>query len=395
MDSHRIDPAPPDPVFDARKALARVARFLLAAILLLAAGVAAGATGVEPAAQAGASAGDRNAGKQNAGDRKATGQSATARAVDTDVAPELHFTGREPDSAPLPYHRIAPDTYFLYGNIAELDTRNRGFNGNAGFIVTPAGVVVIDALGSPKLGRRLIATVRAVTDRPIRVLILTHNHPDHSYGAVAFRELPGVKIIAHEGALEYLNSSNFVDSVAYRRRLIAEDMRGFRPVKPDVTVGGPMFSVYRFELGGKSIEVYNLGRHHSFGDLVVHQPDAGVLWVSDLAFNNRITFMGDGHSGQTLEGIAWLRRTFKDAKLVVPGHGSAQTPPFPMLDQTYRYVERLRAEMRRAVEDGVDLASAVRDSDFKEWSRQRLYEENHKKNANFVYREMEQEFFGN
>lgn len=317
------------------------------------------------------------------------------RAVDTAEIPAIVISARDPASKSLPYYRIAPDVYFLYGNIAEADGKNRGFNGNAGFVVTGEGVVVIDSLGTPKLGRRLIATVRKVTDKPIRYLILTHNHPDHSYGAVAFRRLPGIRIVGHAGTLDYLNSDNLQSSVAFRRSILGADMKGFKGVEPGILVGGEIHSHYDFTLGGKTFAVFNAGHHHSFGDLVVHQVEDQILWISDLAFNNRSTFMGDGHSGAALEAIDWMRRTFPDVRLMVPGHGSAQTPPFPMVEKTYAYIKRLRDEMRAAVEAGQDLESAVRLSDFADWHATPLYHENHKKNANFIYREMEQEvFFG-
>ncbi len=317
------------------------------------------------------------------------------RAVDTAEIPEIVISAGDSDRKPLPYYRIAPDVYFLYGNIAEVDGRNRGFNGNAGFVVTGEGVVVIDSLGTPRLGRRLIATVRKVTDKPIKYLILTHNHPDHSYGAVAFRRLPGIKIVGHAGTLDYLNSDNLPASVAFRRRILGADMKGFKGVEPDILVGGETYSHHDFTLGGKTFTVFNADHHHSFGDLVVHQVEDQILWISDLAFNNRSTFMGDGHSGAALEAMDWMRKTFPETRLMIPGHGSAQTPPFPMVEKTYSYIKRLRDEMRAAVESGQDLESAVRLSDFADWHAIPLYHENHKKNANFIYREMEQEvFFG-
>lgn len=318
-----------------------------------------------------------------------------AQAVNTAEIPDVAIRAGDPDSKPLPFYSVAPDVYFLYGNIAEVDAKNRGFNGNAGFVVTREGVVVIDSLGTPLLGRRLIATVRKVTDQPIRYLILTHNHPDHSYGAAAFRKLPGIKIIGHVGTLEYLESPNLPASVAFRRRILGADMKGFKGIEPDVLVGGEIYSHYDFTLGGKTFAVYNADQHHSFGDLVIYQVEDRVLWISDLAFNNRSTFMGDGSSGAALRTMDWLRRTFPDARLMIPGHGSAQTPPFPMVEKTYSYIQRLRDEMRKAVESGQDLETAVRQSDFSDWHDTPLYHENHKKNANFVYREMEQEvYFG-
>ena len=315
------------------------------------------------------------------------------QAIDTTTLPDTILAASDADSKPLPYYKIATDTYFLYGNIAEVDGKNRGFNGNAGFVVTRDGVVVIDSLGTPKLGKRLIATIRKVSKLPIKYLIITHNHPDHSYGAIAFKNLPGIKIIGHEGTLKYLNSDNINHSVAFRRGFIRSDMKGFKGVTPDILVGGKRFDHFGFKLGDKTFKVYNVGQHHSYGDLVIEQVEDQNLWISDLAFNNRSTFMGDGHSSEVLEAMEWLRKSFPNTRLMIPGHGSAQSAPFPMVERTHDYIKRLRNDMRAAVEAGQDLEIAVRLSDFKDWHDTPLYHENHKKNANFIYLEMEKLFF--
>lgn len=290
----------------------------------------------------------------------------------------------------LPVTRIAPNTYAVYGHIDQLNTENRGFNGNAGFIVTDDGVVVIDALGTPLLGQRLLASIRRITDKPVRYLILTHNHPDHSYGASALKD-SGATVIAHAGTQDYLRSSDFESSVAYREEILPQDMRGFRPIPPDKTVEGALYSKQIFRLGKHDFEVYNADHHHSFGDLVIRQLPENILWIGDLAFNGRVTYIGDGHSAATLKTIDWLRKNFPDTKLMVPGHGKAQRPPFPMLQQTYSYVERLRTAMRKAVERGETLESAVANCDLPDWQKVRLYSENHRKNCSFIYQEMEQE----
>ncbi len=315
------------------------------------------------------------------------------KAIDTTEIPNIVLKATDRANAPLPYFKIAKDTYFFFGNIAEVDQYNRGWNGNAGFVVTSDGVVVIDSLGTPKLGKRMIATIRSVTDKPIKYLIITHNHPDHSYGASAFRQLGGVKVIAHAGTLDYIRSEKIDDSVAFRRTFIKQDMIGFVGVAPDIPISGKRFSSYRLKTGDKTFIIYNTGQHHSFGDLVIHQVDQQVVWISDLAFNQRTTYMGDGSSRQAIEAQDWLLARFGKAKLMIPGHGSAQTSPFPMVKRTQSYIKRLRATMRRAVIDGLDLLSAVDRADFADWRSTRLYKLNQRANANFVYREVELEEF--
>ncbi|MDZ7662643.1 MBL fold metallo-hydrolase [Thiohalophilus sp.] len=313
--------------------------------------------------------------------------------IDTRQLPRFSLQSENDADTPLPVYQLTRHTYFLFGTISTLNEDNRGWNGNAGFVVTDEGVVVIDTLGTPRLGQRLIATVRSVTDKPIRYLIITHNHPDHAYGAAAFQSLDAVTIIAHPGTREYNNSSTLEESVAYRREQLAEDMQGFSPPEADQYIEQSRFDKKVIELGEQRFEIYNTGRHHSYGDLVIYQPAEELVWISDLAFNQRTTYMGDGDSEQILEGQKWLKDNFANARLMIPGHGGPQTEPFPMVNKTRDYVQRLRREMREAVEQGVSLQDAVNNSHFDDWEGTRLYEENHRANVNYIYREMEREFF--
>ena len=99
-------------------------------------------------------------------------------AIDTDIAPSIAL--KEGNEGVLHTYEVAKNTYLFYGNIAEVDENNRGYNGNAGFIVTADSVVVIDSLGTPALGRRMIKTIASITDKPIKYLIFTHIS-DHGF----------------------------------------------------------------------------------------------------------------------------------------------------------------------------------------------------------------------
>jgi glyoxylase-like metal-dependent hydrolase (beta-lactamase superfamily II) len=317
------------------------------------------------------------------------------QAIDTSQIPEFGLDAKAADDKPLPVYRLQENVYFLFGNISTLNKQNRGMNGNAGFVVTKDGVVVIDSLGTPKLGRRLIATIRSVTDQPIKYLIVTHNHPDHAYGASAFDALEGTTIIAHQGTIKYNNSTTLQRSVEYRQELLPADMRGFRPLQADIYIKAEPFGKKEVTLGEAKFHIYNTGGHHSYGDLIVHLVGQKILWISDLAFNQRTTYLGDGDSAQILKAQDWLMQTFTDIALMVPGHGSVQTSPFPMVRKTRDYVVRMREAMRKAVENGVDMYDAIKNVEFEDWQDSRLYEQNQRANANFVYREMEKKFFNN
>jgi len=314
-------------------------------------------------------------------------------AVDTHQIPQVIIEPDAADDRPLPLYRLAENTYMLFGNISTLNEQNRGFNANAGFIVTEQGVIVIDTLGTPRLGQRLINSIRCITDQPIKYLVVTHNHPDHAYGAAAFMGIEGITIFAHHGTVDYNHSATLESSVDYRKDMLTRDMKGFKPLQADIYINAVDFANKRIRLGREVIDIYNTGKHHSYGDLIVHQVNRNIVWISDLAFNQRTTYMGDGDSAQILKAQVWLLQTFPDAGLMVPGHGSAQTPPFPMVTKTHDYVTRMRNAMQQAVDSGASMLDAVQGVEFEDWQDVPLYEMNQRANANFVYREMEKAYF--
>lgn len=316
-------------------------------------------------------------------------------AIDTDQVPQLKIDTGIGIDQPLPVYKLSHNSYMLFGNISTLDQDNRGFNANAGFIVTPQGVIVIDSLGTPRLAQRMLASIRCITDKPVKYLIVTHNHPDHAYGSAVFSNIEGITIIAHPGTLAYNQSETLESSVDYRKQMLAQDMTGFKPLQADIYLEAQPFARKRIRLGDEVIDIYNTGNHHSYGDLVVHQAGQKILWISDLAFNQRTTYLGDGDSAQILKAQDWLMQTFPDTRLMVPGHGSAQTAPFPMVAKTRDYVSRMRNAMQQAIDDGVSMLDAVQGVEFEDWQNVPLYEMNQRANANFVYREMEKAYFDN
>jgi len=76
-------------------------------------------------------------------------------------------------------NKIDPHVFYVQGVSEMGSSANQNFISNAGFVVTPAGVVVVDALGSPELARRLLAEIRKITKKRIHTVVLTHYHADH------------------------------------------------------------------------------------------------------------------------------------------------------------------------------------------------------------------------
>ena len=92
------------------------------------------------------------------------------------------------DPAPI---ELAAGVYMVPGTGGEPDTANLGRTGNAGFIVGRTGVLAIDTGTSYRHGQALLAAIRSVTDRPVKLAIVTHTRQEFLFGAAAFREQRG------------------------------------------------------------------------------------------------------------------------------------------------------------------------------------------------------------
>src|SRR5689334_15371969 len=147
---------------------------------------------------------------------------------------------------PLPVSEIAPGNFVHYGSLEERSAANLGDNANIGFIVGSKCVAVIDTGGSFAVGERLQAAIRARTALPICYVITTHAHPDHFFGASAFRGEQPV-FAGHENlprALQqrgrfYLNTLN---------RDLQDLARGSEVVEPTLLVK----ERHELDLGGRT-----------------------------------------------------------------------------------------------------------------------------------------------
>jgi len=109
-----------------------------------------------------------------------------------------------PTSVEMEVKKVSEHVYYVEG-IPGIATDNEGFISNAGFVVTGAGVVVFDSLGTPSLAYKLLQKIKTVTDQPVLKVVVSHFHADHIYGLQVFEEL-GAEIIAPYGAQKYIRS---------------------------------------------------------------------------------------------------------------------------------------------------------------------------------------------
>ena len=260
---------------------------------------------------------------------------------------------------------------------------------NAGFVVTDEGVVVIDALASPRQGEQLLRSIRRVTDRPIRWLVLTHHHPDHHFGAVVLRKA-GARVIAHPDKRTLASEGGEDALIADWVRVVGLDaMRGFEFAD---TPDRPVTGTDTLRLGGRTIVVSHPGAGHSPGDLIVWLPKERVLFAGDVLVEDGVSMVVDGNSDELLRVLDTVSAL--SARAVVPGHGAIPARAGDLIARTRAYLEGLQSQMRAAIEKGVPMRRAMASLPPADETSPVSLNSRRRRNAVRVYVEEERKYMG-
>nr|WP_243457578.1 MBL fold metallo-hydrolase [Ottowia testudinis] len=285
-----------------------------------------------------------------------------------------------PDMQP---REVAPGCWFVEGLSALGSPANQNFISNAGFIVTSAGVVVIDALGSPVLAERLLAEIRKVTPQKVTHVILTHYHADHVYGLQVFEKL-GARIVAHQAGREYL----YADTARLRLEQSRKDLAPWIDGKTHLVAATEWIDARReLTVGDTRLVLQPVGPAHTPEDLAVYVPARKVLYAGDLVFRSRIPFVGQADSRNWIVSLDKLLAF--DAAVVVPGHGPASTEARQDMQLTRDYLAYLRKTMGAAARDMTPFDEAYKATDWSAFEHLPLFGAANRMNAYNTYLLME------
>jgi quinoprotein relay system zinc metallohydrolase 2 len=283
---------------------------------------------------------------------------------------------------PLDVTEVAPGVFVHAGAHQDFTPENAGAIANVGFIVGERAVAVVDSGGSAAEGRRLLEAVEARTDRPIRWVVNTHLHPDHTFGNAAFAG-PEVDFIGHARLARRLAEAgpSYLRSM---QRLLGPAAADTRVVGPTVTVEDRL----SLDLGGRTLELRAWPTAHTDTDLTALDSATRTLFAGDLVFIERIPVV-DGRLNGWLETLSELERL--PAARVVPGHGPASAPWPQALRAERAYLEGLRTSVRAAIAGNLSLARASESLPVPAGQRWRLAGENHPRNVIAAFTELEWE----
>jgi len=222
---------------------------------------------------------------------------------------------------------------------------------NTGFLVDRTGVISVDATSTERRTRALLDAITSVTHAPVRTLVNTHHHGDHTHGNYLFA---GATIVGHERC---------------RTALLATPMPPLPGIWTEVDWGhlepAPPFLTYTDGVtlwsGDLRCEVRYVGTPaHTTNDSIVWIPDRSVVFTGDLLFNGGTPFALMGSIGGWIEVLETVLRPL-GARTLVPGHGPVCGPG--VIDDTLAYLRFVQDLAREAQAAGLTPLQAAREAD--------------------------------
>lgn len=288
-------------------------------------------------------------------------------------------------SVPMKAIKVGAHSYFVQGLPGAASSGNQGFMSNAGFVVTPQGVVVFDALASPPLAKKLVEVIRSITPQPIKRVIVSHYHADHYYGLQVFKSL-GAEVWAHQAGEGTTRTKDAAERFAQRKEALfpwVDD--NTQLLEADRYLAGDE----NFEMGGVHFALRYVGPAHSREDMAMMVKEDRVLYAGDLVFLGRIPFVGDADSKAWITALD--RLIAMNPKVLVPGHGSLTRAPRADLVFTRTYLQYLRTQLSGYARNLVPFEEAYRAIDWSKYRKMPAFNEANRANAYNQYLRLENE----
>lgn len=261
--------------------------------------------------------------------------------------------GIQYDKTEFTAEMVGSNVYVLTGSPGTDPGHPEGAGGRVGVLAGPDGVLMVDASYAP-LTDKLTAAIRKITPSPIRFLVDTHEHPDHTGGNPAFARM-GALILAREEVRQEL-SVGFPPAVA---AAIGKAASGTDPDRLPVLTYG-MGEPLKIRMDGETVDLIPVRAAHTDGDTIVRFENADVMMIGDFYRNYGYPFIDPQHGGSfkgVLDALDTVVKIAGPKTTLVPGHGAvihvADIAPYRAM------IVDVQAKVQRMVVDGKSLQEVL------------------------------------
>lgn len=278
--------------------------------------------------------------------------------------------------------KVADGVYVHHGQHLDIDDGYQGDICNLGVVVGDAAIAVIDSGGSKHTGEQLLQAIKTISPLPIRYVINTHVHPDHTYGNAAFQN--GV---THFVGHEKLANTMLLRKEQYEKlnaRLLGEAGKASTTITPDTAVHDHL----TLDLGGRSLQLQAQTVAHTHTDLTVLDTKTNTLFTGDLLFAQR-TPVVEGDIKGLIAALEHMSQSHY--ALIVPGHGLESADQPTIIGNELRYLNLLLADVRNSIKKGISMEQTMDSAAATEHDKWQLFDIANRRNVNVIYPQLEWE----
>ncbi|BEV06899.1 quinoprotein relay system zinc metallohydrolase 2 [Methylophilus sp. DW102] len=280
------------------------------------------------------------------------------------------------------FKQVADGIYVHHGKHLDIDDGYQGDICNLGVIIGQEAIAVIDSGGSKHTGDQLLAAIRRISPLPIRYVINTHVHPDHTYGNAAFQN----------GTTHFVGHEKLATNMLLRKEqyeklnalLLGADGAASPTIPPDTLVHAEQ----TLDLGHRILQLQARKVAHTHTDLTILDTQTNTLFAGDLLFAQRTPVVEGDLKGL----IAVLEQINQQPySLIVPGHGLESSDQKTIIGNELRYLNLLLSDIRTSIKKGISMEQTMDTAAASEHDNWVLFDIANRRNVNVVYPQLEWE----
>lgn len=237
--------------------------------------------------------------------------------------------------------KLTENIYYIEGKKEYYSKKNKGDISNTAFIITNKSVILIDTGSSAEYALALKKEIKKITNKPVKYVINTHQHPDHFLGNNAFEK---VDIFATEYLIDEIKNNGEL-YLSNMNRLIGESSYSTKVKVPNKILKKGKILLDNYELEILEFE------GHTKSDIVILDKKTKILFTSDLIFNQRALATPHANINKWIKTLKKLKKL--DFQILVPGHGKASYTK-SVIDENIEYLEFVHNSLVEGVNEGLE-----------------------------------------